>query len=606
MPVETGKPEDVRRALALLNAAGARIGNSLDPYTTARELLDVAVPRLCDLAAVDLLPEVLDGDDITPPAPVGPPDGRDGRGRSGGVVLRRVAYRSSVSDTRIPTQQPPGIAPPPPEQVAIGADRRHPEHSPCCQALRTGQVQQPDPAPEAAPSEFGPLVHSVLAVPLVARDTVLGVAQFCRTKGSGPFGARDAWLAGEIAARAAVCLDNARLYRREHQRALFLQHSLLPPGAPSAAGLDIACRYRPGSKAAEIGGDWFDVIPLPGHRTALVVGDVMGRGLRAAVAMGELRTAVRTLALLDLEPAEVLTALDEIARGLDAPGGPTRSGASRRPSEIYLATCIYAVYDPVTRRCTFANAGHLPPMLVEPEGAATTLQLPPGLPLGVGGEPFEEVELVLPDDGLLALYTDGLVESRGQALDDGLSAFRKALTAADAPLEDVCEHVLDTLDTHHREDDIALLMARVRGLPAEAVGDWRLPAAPRSVARARELACGQLAAWGLEELADTTELLVSELVTNALRHGEGEIRLRLLRDRTLVCEVWDANRVQPRRRRAQATDEGGRGLQLVDLLSENWGSRPTPHGKAVWFSLALPSGDGAAGHADVERLLSMW
>ena len=308
----------------------------------------------------------------------------------------------------------------------------------------------------------------------------------------------------ELAARAAVCIDNARLYRREHERALILQRSLLPPGDPEASGLDIACRYLPGNAATEVGGDWFDVIELPGHRTALVVGDVMGRGLRAAVAMGELRTAVRTLALLDLEPAEVLSALDEIARGLGTPGGVQQATrAARQPrdadlSEVYLATCVYAVYDSVTRRCTFANAGHLPPVLVEPGEDALMLDVPPGMPLGVGGEPFEEVEVELPEGALLALYTDGLVESRDHPLDEGLQAFVGALTDPSSPLEDVCDHVLNTLDTHHGEDDIALLMARVQGLPADSVGDWTLPREPRSVGRAREYARTQLIAWGLE------------------------------------------------------------------------------------------------------------
>jgi anti-sigma regulatory factor (Ser/Thr protein kinase) len=343
----------------------------------------------------------------------------------------------------------------------------------------------------------------------------------------------------------------------------------------------------------------------------------MGRGLRAAVAMGELRTAVRTLALLDLEPAEVLAQLDEIARGLGAPAGShggaraslgaggTAGARSSDLSEVYLATCVYAVYDPVTRRCTFANAGHLPPVLVEPGESALMLEVPTGMPLGVGGEPFEEIEVELPDGALLALYTDGLVESRDHPLDEGLQAFRTALTDQARPLEDVCDHVLSTLDTGHGEDDIALLMARVQGLPAAAVGDWRLAPEPRSVARARELARGQLASWDLESLGDTTELLVSELVTNALRYGEGEIRLRLLLDRTLVCEVWDSGLVQPRRRRARDTDEGGRGLQLVGLLSAGWGSRRTPRGKTVWFELALP--DGATAAADpVDALLSLY
>ncbi|CAL9309377.1 SpoIIE family protein phosphatase [Streptomyces griseoincarnatus] len=584
-----------RRNLALLNEAGARIGNSLDLETTARELLDVVVPGFCDLATVDLYQGLLVGDE-TPPGLA-----------DGSAEVRRVAFASAVSDGPIGGTEEP---------VKLGAVHHYPFNSACADALRTAR-------PQTVPGEDGGLVQSTLAVPMVAHDTVVGLAQFARTKGSEPFGDRDRDLAVELAARAAVCIDNARLYRREHERALILQRSLLPPGDPEASGLDIACRYLPGNAASgrtgEVGGDWFDVIELPGHRTALVVGDVMGRGLRAAVAMGELRTAVRTLAQLDLEPAEVLSQLDEIARGLGAPGGPSQAftggvqqatRAARRPreadlSEVYLATCVYAVYDSVTRRCTFANAGHLPPVLVEPGENALMLDVPPGMPLGVGGEPFEEVEVELPEGALLALYTDGLVESRDHPLDEGLQAFVGALTDPSAPLEDVCDHVLNTLDTHHGEDDIALLMARVQGLPADSVGDWTLPREPRSVGRAREYARAQLLAWDMEPLVDTTELLVSELVTNALRYGEGEIRLRLLLDRTLVCEVWDSGLVQPRRRRARDTDEGGRGLQLVGLLSAAWGSRRTPRGKTVWFELPLPGAD--TGLTDpAEALLSLF
>ncbi|MGW0956257.1 SpoIIE family protein phosphatase [Streptomyces sp. NPDC002405] len=576
-----------RRNLALLNEAGARIGNSLDLETTARELLDIVVPGFCDLATVDLYQGLLAGDE-TPPGLA-----------DGSAELRRVAFASAVSGAPFG-----GTG----AHVELGAVHHYPFNSPRADALRTAR-------PTTVPGEDGGLVQTTLAVPMVAHDTVVGLAQFARTKGSEPFGQRDRDLAVELAARAAVCIDNARLYRREHERALILQRSLLPPGDPEASGLDIACRYLPGSAAtgrpSEVGGDWFDVIELPGHRTALVVGDVMGRGLRAAVAMGELRTAVRTLALLDLEPAEVLSQLDEIARGLGAPGGVQQATrAARRPreadlSEVYLATCIYAVYDAVTRRCTFANAGHLPPVLVEPGESALMLDVPPGMPLGVGGEPFEEVEVELPEGALLALYTDGLVESRDHPLDEGLQAFVGALTDPSRPLEDVCDHILNTLGTHHGEDDIALLMARVQGLPAESVGDWALPREPRSVGRAREYARAQLTAWDLEPLIDTTELLVSELVTNALRYGEGEIRLRLLLDRTLVCEVWDSGLVQPRRRRARDTDEGGRGLQLVGLLSAAWGSRRTPRGKTVWFELPLPDGENVLTDP-AEALLSLF
>ncbi|MFI9719043.1 SpoIIE family protein phosphatase [Streptomyces sp. NPDC052396] len=581
----------VRRNLALLNEAGARIGTSLDLETTARELLDVAVPQFCDLASVDLYQGLLVGDE----APPGLADGS--------AELRRVAHASAVSGAPRATDDKP---------IQVGEVHRYPFHSPCAGALRTAQPQA-IPGREGAESpELGDSVRSTLAVPMVARDTVVGLVQFTRTKGSEPFGERDTALAVELASRAAVCIDNARLYRREHERALILQRSLLPPVSPEAAGLEIACRYLPGNAATEVGGDWFDVIELPGHRTALVVGDVMGRGLRAAVAMGELRTAVRTLAMLDLEPAEVLSHLDEIAHGLGRPGGtqsaPRGVRGSVRPadlSEVYLATCVYAVYDPVTRRCTVANAGHLPPVLVEEGKPARLLEVQPGMPLGVGGELFEETVVELPDGALLALYTDGLVESRDHPLDEGLQAFRDALTDPARPLEDVCDHVLGALDTHHGEDDIALLMARLRGLPPERVGDWTLPPEPRSVARARELARQQLPLWGLEALVDTAELLVSELVTNALRYGEGEIRLRLLLDRTLVCEVWDGGLVQPRRRRANDTDEGGRGLQLVGLLSAAWGARRIPHGKTVWFELALPGGGGEVPDA-VEALMSLY
>ncbi|WP_249030734.1 SpoIIE family protein phosphatase [Streptomyces platensis] len=602
---------NARRNLALLNEAGARIGNSLDLETTARTLLDVAVPQFCDLASVDLYQGLLSGDE----APPGTSDGS--------AELRRVAFASAVSDAPLATA--PGVLGDAPGPVAVGAVHRYPFNSPCAGALRTAQAQIIPARESDEGPELGAVVHSTLAVPMVARDTVVGLVQFSRTKGSEPFGERDTALAVELAARAAVCIDNARLYRREHERALILQRSLLPPGDPEAAGLDIACRYLPGTTATEVGGDWFDVIELPGHRTALVVGDVMGRGLRAAVAMGELRTAVRTLALLDLEPAEVLSALDEIARGLggdgdgrsqsrsargrsgtaDAAPETGRSARTADLSEVYLATCVYAVYDPVTRRCTFANAGHLPPVLVEDGEDALLLDVPPGMPLGVGGEPFEEIEVELPDGALLALYTDGLVESRHHPLDEGLRAFRTALSGADRPLEDACDHVLNALDTSHGEDDIALLMARVQGLPKDAVGDWNLAPEARSVARARELARDQLMDWGLQDLVDTTELLVSELVTNALRHGHGEIRLRLLLDRSLVCEVWDADLAQPRRRRARDTDEGGRGLQLVGLLSEGWGSRRTPRGKTVWFELALPDGESAPVDP-AEALLSLF
>ncbi|MFJ8437371.1 SpoIIE family protein phosphatase [Kitasatospora griseola] len=549
----------VRRSLALLNEASTHIGSTLDLETTAKELLDVIVPQFCDVATVDLYTALLTGDSSLT---ANPENGE----------LRRVAVSSVVGNApSVLGAERGGV-----RVAEAGGTLCYPPRSPHARALRTGRSVVPQPGPD-------PLLRSTLVVPLVARDQVLGLVQLSRAIGSEPFDAREVAIAEELVARAAVCVDNARLYRREHERALILQRSLLPPGNPAASGLEIARRYLPSNNNTEVGGDWFDVIPLPGSRTALVIGDVMGRGLRAAVAMGQLRTAVRTLAMLDLDPEEVLSALDEIARGLgNDDAEPDRSGA-----EVYLATCVYAVYDAVKQRCTFANAGHLPPVLLAPGERARMLDVPPGLPLGVGGEPFEEVTVDLPEGAVLGLYTDGLVESRKHQLDEGLNAFRTALTNGSDQLEELCDQVLEELNPHHGEDDIALLMAKVHALPKGSVGDWRLPPEPTSVARAREAACGWLLERGLDELVDTSELLVSELVTNALRHGRGEIRLRLLRDRTLVCEVWDDAYAQPRQRRAQETDEGGRGLQLVSLLAERWGSRRTPKGKIVWFELAL-------------------
>ncbi|GJF30028.1 hypothetical protein KNE206_27280 [Kitasatospora sp. NE20-6] len=560
----------VRRSLALLNEASTHIGSTLDLETTAKELLDVIVPQFCDVATVDLYTALLSGDS-------GPMSGGPGL-LDGSGELRRVAVSSIVGGASSVLGADGGGHPAVPVAEA-GGTLCYPPRSPHARALRTGRSVVPQPGPD-------PLLRSTLVVPLVARDQVLGLVQLSRAIGSEPFDARDVAIAEELVSRAAVCVDNARLYRREHERALILQRSLLPPGKPQATGLEIARRYLPSNNNTEVGGDWFDVIPLPGSRTALVIGDVMGRGLRAAVAMGQLRTAVRTLAMLDLDPAEVLGALDEIARGLG--GADDTSGSPGEGiSEVYLATCVYAVYDAVTQRCVFASAGHLPPVLLEPGKPARMLDVPPGLPLGVGGEPFEEVEETLPDGAVLGLYTDGLVESRKHQLDEGLRAFRAALTHGSRDLEQLCDEVLDELIPHHGEDDIALLMAKIGALPADSVGDWRLPPEPTSVGRAREKACDWLIGRGLDELVDTTELLVSELVTNALRHGRGEIRVRLLHDRTVVCEVWDDGYAQPRQRRAQETDEGGRGLQLVSLLAERWGSRRTPKGKIVWFELAL-------------------
>ncbi|WP_181809673.1 ATP-binding SpoIIE family protein phosphatase, partial [Streptomyces shenzhenensis] len=341
---------------------------------------------------------------------------------------------------------------------------------------------------------------------------------------------------------------------------------------------------------ADVGGDWFDVIPLSGARVALVVGDVVGHGIRASATMGRLRTAVRTLADVDLAPDELLTQLDDLVIRLDREEGPEVPGRAETASLGEVgATCLYAVYDPVSRRCTIARAGHPPPALVTPAGDVRFLDLPAGPPLGLGGLPFESAEVELAEGSLLALYTDGLVETADRDIEVGLGLLRRALADPAAPLEETCDHVLRTVLTDRPADDIVLLLARTSALDTAKVRTWQLPQHPSAVAGARKMACRQLAAWNLTDAAFATELIVSELVTNAVRYGDGPIALRLIRDAALICEVSDGSNTAPHLRRARVYDEGGRGLLLVAQMAERWGSRQTPAGKTIWAEQRLPT-----------------
>ncbi len=436
--------------------------------------------------------------------------------------------------------------------------------------------------------------HSVMVIPVRARGATLGIAFFARRRWPEPFGDDDLVLAEEMVARAAVCIDNARRYTREHATALALQRSLLPQRLPEQAAVEVATRYLPASSGIAVGGDWFDVIRLSGSRVGLVVGDVVGHGIHAAATMGRLRTAVRTLADVDLEPAELLTRLDDVVTRLVSEEGLSPSGES--PTDL-SATCLYAVYDPVSRCCSLARAGHPPPAVVTPGGTAEFLDLP-GLPLGLGGLPFEEAEVELPEGSLLVLYTDGMIESRRRDLDIGLNAMRKVLNEVhlrpDGPrraapsLESICDNLVEALLPERAEDDAALLIARTRALAPGQVVSWDLPADPALVADARARAARQLAAWGLEEIRFTTELLVGELVTNAIRHAQPPIQLRMILDGALCCEVSDGSSSAPHLRRADRYDEGGRGLLLVAQLTEGWGSRHTRTGKTIWAQQPLP------------------
>jgi anti-sigma regulatory factor (Ser/Thr protein kinase) len=378
-------------------------------------------------------------------------------------------------------------------------------------------------------------------------------------------------------------MDNARRYTRERATALTLQRSLLPQELPQQAAVEAAFRYLPASSETGAGGDWFDVIPLSGTRVALVVGDVVGHGVHASAAMGRLRTAVRTLADVDLPPDELLTHVDDLVTHLSGADGLDPAGL---PGE-FGATCLYAVYDPVSRHCVLASAGHPPPSVLYPNGTVATIGLSPGPPLGVGSVPFEATELELPESSVIVLHTDGLIHAPGRDLDTGFARLRDSLAAVSPSLEDTCDRLIGSLLPERPSDDVALLVARTRALHADQVATWGLPVDPEVVADARAQATRQLAAWGLETASFVTELVVSELVTNAIRYAGPPVRLRLIRGHVLTCEVSDGSLTTPRIRRAAETDEGGRGLQLVSAISRRWGTRYTDTGKCIWTEQPL-------------------
>ncbi|MGK5544555.1 SpoIIE family protein phosphatase [Streptomyces sp. URMC 127] len=581
--IDRTEPHRARERLAMVNDAGARIGTTLDAGRTAQELAGVTAGGFADLVTVDLLGTVLHSGDPGGAAP--------GAGQEDGGVLRRAAARSGRGGVPAGPEGAFSYAPhsPPAEALATGRASLHRADAAALAAWADGAggtVSPGSPELPAAPARDAP--HSVLVVPLCARGTTLGVAQFVRHPGTEPFDADDLLLAEEIAARAGVCVDNARRYAAERSVALTLQRSLLPGRLPEQTAVEVTSRYLPAGAQAGVGGDWFDVIPLSGARVALVVGDVVGHGLQASAVMGRLRAAVRTLADLDLPPDELLTHLDDLVVQLAQDEAADRVPGTVRETG---ATCLYVVYDPVSRSCVLARAGHPAPVLVTPGGTARFLDIPGGPPLGLGGLPFESAELRLPEGSLLALYTDGLVEGHDHDIGAGLDGLRAALSGPAAPLEETCDAVLDALLPRRPErpaDDIALLLARTRALDASRVRSWDLPAERSVVADARKFASEQLTAWGLEELGFTTELVVSELVTNAVRHARAPIRLRLIRERSsLICEVSDASSTSPRMRRARVTDEGGRGLLLVAQLTERWGTRFTADGKTIWAEQPL-------------------
>jgi PAS domain-containing protein/anti-sigma regulatory factor (Ser/Thr protein kinase) len=573
-----------RQRLLILNEASGGIGRTLDVLGTAQELARTPVPGFADLVTVDLFEEVLRGEE----PPLSPASGE-------AIALSRAARHSAKCDTDRAPGHPVPVSHAP-ESVAAR-----------CMVTGRSTVQlaaEPGPGGEwafgpglaADPAHWppgNPLIDESLAaegltgritVPLRARGALLGVVAFSRSDRPEAFTADDLILAEELTAKAAVAIDNARRYSRERTTALTLQRSLLLQRLPSQEALEVASRYLPAGTGSEVGGDWFDVIPLSGARVALVVGDVVGHGLHASASMGRLRTVVRTLADVDLPPDELLTHLDDLVIHLASDLQPA---GHFQPTGEFGATCLYTVYDPVSRRFTLASAGHPLPLIISPDGTRTPVRAQPGPPLGIGGLPFEAAELELPEGSLLALYTDGLVESRERDVDQGVAELLRVLNHSATSLEGLCDTVMDAMLLERRTDDAALLLARTHALDPRHVADWDVEPDPAQVPLARKFALDQLEAWGLEEASFVTELVVSELVTNAIRYGEPPIMLRLIHDTSLICEVSDASNTAPHLRRARAFDEGGRGLLLVAQLTQGWGTRHTGDGKTIWCAQTL-------------------
>ncbi|MEU1288486.1 SpoIIE family protein phosphatase [Kitasatospora sp. NPDC005856] len=546
--------------LALLNEVGGKVGTTLDLGFTAHELCQVLVPRIADFACVDLVDGLISDSEL----PAARPDDD--------TMLRRVALvynetggawdhvLSEGSLVSMPRRTPPGMA------LQL--------NQPVLVPVVSSDVAV-DYAIALGGAQLAPVVtgRSMLVVPLSARGTVLGILKLLRLPDRAPFDEGDAATFKELAARAALSLDNARLHRAESRVATTLQRSMIPTRPPQIPGVQIAHRYLPGDPKAEVGGDWFDAIQLPGSRVALVVGDVMGHGLHSAAAMGRFRTAMQTLAALDLPPGQLLRHLDNLAHKL---------------GDDHLATCLYAVYDPINRTCELASAGHVPPVLVHPDGTGELLEIPAGAPIGVGGVPFVAKTIDVSDGSMLVLCTDGLVEVRGGDIGAGLAALCGNLIDPQQSPEQACDEVLRRLHSDDRKDDVALLVARFDGVAPSEVATWDLTVDHREVRRARSLVREQLAGWHLEALSDTTELLVSELVTNAVRVARDTVKLQLIRVDKLLVEVSDDNHNLPSLEPAEQLGETGRGLTLVTKLAERWGTARKAVGKVVWFELPLP------------------
>ncbi|MFJ7590594.1 SpoIIE family protein phosphatase [Streptomyces sp. NPDC097617] len=572
----SGRAEMARERLKLLYDAGVQVGTTLNVERTAEELAEVAAPRFADVVTVDLLEPVLRGEEPS----------------EAHAEMRRTAVVGLEGDHPLsPAGELIRFAPGGP--MAAGLAGGHAVLEADLHATHRWRAQHQANARQIL--DRG--IHSLIVVPLRARGVVLGMAGYWRGPDSPPFDEEDVSFAEELTARAAVSVDNARRYTREHTMAVTLQRSLLPRGVPEQSAVEVAHRYL--AAQAGVGGDWFDVIPLPGTRVALVVGDVVGHGLHAAATMGRLRTAVYNFSTLDLPPDELLSHLDELVAHIDTD--------EQEWQGITGATCLCAIYDPVSGQVTAATAGHPGPALVHPDGTVSFPEVPVSPPLGLGaGMPMESVTLTLPEGSRLALFTDGLIEGRDRDPDVSLAALRTALSGPSRTPEETCIAVIDAMLPARPSDDVALLVARTRLLDPARIAEWDVAPDPAAVSPVRNACARRLVEWGLEDISFTTELILSELITNAVRYGTEPIRVRLLYDRCLVCEVSDGSSTSPHLRRAADTDEGGRGLFLVAQFAERWGTRYTARGKIIWSEQTLHEGAAPPAIDLGEALLSAW
>ncbi|MEU2622437.1 SpoIIE family protein phosphatase [Streptomyces sp. NPDC007157] len=557
--------ERVGLRMRVLGSVREHVGRTLDVVATCEELAQAVVPDLADIVVVEVVDAVIRGEE-PPLSPLGPE-----------VPLRRAAYRHSGGEEQI-------------QAHPVGDVRALPFPTPYAQTLsdlkpRLVTLTPDTPWLAADPPRARAIRASgarlLITAPLTVRGTVLGLLSLYRTDHADVYDQGDVTLALEVAAHTALCIDNARRYTREHTIALTVQRHLLPPQPAPRSTVETAYLHVP-SEAG--GGGGFDTFALSGARTAMVVGEVAGEGIHAAITMGQMRTAVHSLAALDLEPDELLARLNDTAVSLAEervalpPGDPLPLTGS----------CLYAVHDPFAQTCTVALAGHPPPVIAHPDGTTELLDMPSGPPLGsAAGPPFAATTVSVADGSVLAFYTAALLHASPAP-----DTLRRVLAHPGRPLQDLCDDVLYRLRNDSRNSDIILLLARAHRFPADQVATWHLGHHPKAVATARSQARHQLVRWSVdEETAYTTEMIVSELVTNAVRYGAPPARLQLIKDRTLTCEVHDSNSLAPRLRHAKTADEGGRGLFIVAQLAQNWGVRHTPDGKTVWAEQILPPPD---------------